>query len=65
MRLGSTKPRLTRGWIKKFFLAAVGVTAMNLHLTSSWITGERGVIDGTVVAQVVRVGDRLRSAKSL
>lgn len=35
MRLGSTKARLMRGWIKKFFLAAVGVTAMNLRLIQS------------------------------
>ncbi|WP_445440473.1 hypothetical protein [Corynebacterium argentoratense] len=46
MRLGSTKARLMRGWIKKFFLAAVGVSAMNLRLIQSWIAGERDVIDG-------------------
>ena len=46
MRLGSTKARLMRGWIKKFFLAAVGVTAMNLRLIQSWIAGERDLIDG-------------------
>lgn len=34
-----------RGWIKKFFLAAVGVTAMNVRLVQSWIAGERDLID--------------------
>lgn len=46
MRLGATKSRLMRGWIKKFFLAAVGVTAMNLRLIQSWISGERDFIYG-------------------
>lgn len=47
VRMGSTKSRLMRGWINKFFLATVGVAALNLRLIQTWLDVERDLIDGS------------------
>lgn len=38
--LGPSTMRLLRGWVKQFFLVAVGVVGVNVRLIQSWLRGE-------------------------